>query len=188
MNPSEFFEHFYPEKWTLKKIDVNGEEGLILLDDDGEIIPEQKFNEMILKAKRFYDSKRDTVDIEQFNRYKAFNNDQRLVHNFPRLEIGKAFKIPEPKMRFKPFRADLKRKWSCKCALCGTKVSSDKDEGYYLLDYDKYIRYWDVPRADRDQQIGGNRACSSECGKVLWKAIFKEWITDSNYQEFFIME
>lgn len=179
-------DRFFPSFWFFTNVDVNGEEGIIPREQSGQIISESTFNEMVKKATLFYDSQKDHQGkMDKFNSYLRFNND-RQIHSFPQLEIGKSFELPEAIVKFKSFRPDLKRKWSCKCALCGTKVSSDKADGYYLLDFNGYIDHFgEEIEAD---WFGFRRACSPECAKVLWKTIFKEWIKANNYEEFFIID
>lgn len=129
-------ESFFPTEWFFKNVVVNGKAGIIPCNLDGQIINEKKFHEMIEKATLFYDShKDDQGKMDKFNSYISFNNDRNVIHSFPKLELGKTFELPEAIVKFKGFKPNLKRKWSCKCALCGKKVSSDKDDGYFLLDF-----------------------------------------------------
>ncbi|MGG1215874.1 hypothetical protein ABE236_00115 [Priestia endophytica] len=187
MNGKEFIELMYPTTWMFKKLEVNGEEAVMVRDSDGQIITEKEFYKMVVKVKRFYDSqKNNSEEIEKFNRYMNFNNLRGMSHDFSPLEPGYAYKIPEVECEFKEFNPNLQRKWSCKCGLCGEKISSDKDKGYFLLNFDKYIREMNIDTGN--DWFTYRRACSLDCAKAQWKMLFKDWIFENNYEEFFIIE
>ncbi|MBG9812332.1 hypothetical protein ABD68_12225 [Bacillus endophyticus] len=187
MNGKEFIELMYPTTWVFKKLEVNGEEAVMVHDSNGQIITEKEFYKMMVKAKRFYDSQKDNPEeIEKFNRYMDFNNLRGMTHDFSPLSPGYAHKVPEVEYEFKEFNPNLQRKWSCKCGLCGEKISSDKDKGYFLLNFDKYIREMNIDTGN--DWFTYRRACSLDCAKAQWKMLFKEWIFENDYEEFFIIE
>ncbi|KOO48774.1 hypothetical protein [Viridibacillus arvi] len=90
--------------------------------------------------------------------------------NFKKNLNGK-YDIPKIKHIFKTFKPN-KRKWSCKCEWCGQKISNTEDEGYYRV---------------HQQQISWEfeKACSVECGDLIWKETIKNWIKSEGYTKFF---
>lgn len=187
MTNDEFKRYIPIRSFVFDEIELDGEKAIRIFDNTGALLTEKEFYDMVIKAKRFYDYREDTEDlIDKRNRYVLFNQVRGMVHGFKHLKVGEKLEIPELVYEFKEFNPNLQRKWSCKCGLCGTKISSDKEDGYYLLTFQRYIHDMNIDVGKT--WFGYRRACSLGCADVLWRDVIKQWITENDYKEFFIMD
>lgn len=91
--------------------------------------------------------------------------------NFFKLNSNEKYDIPKMTHKFKTFKPN-KRKWSCKCEWCGKKISNTEVDGYYSVHQAQISREYE-------------KACSVECGDLIWKEIIKSWIKSNRYTKFF---
>lgn len=160
---------------TIVPVKIKGEDHHAFMDGHGYIYTLQELKELYAQVKSFYEIEDIDVMIERGNRmktleYRLENHAANYSQEMPQ-KIDGLFQLPNPIYKYKKFNPD-KKKWSCKCNWCGTKVSSEDYEGYFTLNNFVF-------------DISMERACSDDCAKLIWKDKLKEWIYDNDYQEFF---
>ncbi|MFP5116126.1 hypothetical protein ACSU64_27850 [Bacillaceae bacterium C204] len=156
--------------------DGNEKEYYLIQDRHGYICKSDEVLDILEKAVAFY--KREDINdwIERENQktsielYSSYNFDV----DFKKNKAGK-FMIPSPQMNYKEFNSK-KAHWGFKCGWCESKVSSKTSKGYYTLSF---------PHIQNLEHGEFVRACSKECGALIWKDTFKHWIHDNDYQDLF---
>jgi hypothetical protein len=136
-----------------------------LTGEHGYIFTKEEIIFVIEKALEFYDREdsKDWIDLQ--------NRKSRYYAHFEENENGK-FIFPQPEIERREFKKD--HNWSCKCEWCGNKVSSKEHEAYYLVQ----------GRLFKFQE----RACSIECGSLIWKDRVKNWLYEREDDDLFEME
>lgn len=147
-----------------------------LVNQWGQVLSYEEVQEILAQIRSFY----SIEGVEELIRIEKKKSNLRMDCEMRgnRIEYAEngLYKIPEYFRNYKPFSERKSEKpWSCKCGLCGTKISSEVDEGYYSLHNETYSLHME-------------RACSEECAKVIWKDAVKDWIHTNGYDELFDLQ
>lgn len=155
---------FIPEFYSLEKIMINDEEGLVLCNNHRYIMEREEALEILTQLVKGYEN----VEVNEFIR--NHNKELRLLHaGFDFERRGIYYRFESPVYRKKEFRKDLKRNWSFNCGWCGKKVSSEFPQEYYN------ISEW------LEGMTGFERGCSEVCIKHIWDELLTNWLKENGY-------
>ncbi|WP_369355871.1 hypothetical protein [Lysinibacillus capsici] len=164
-----------PKVYTVTTVVVDNKEYNAIQDNQGFIYTKKQIDELLNSVSDFYNIKNSDEEIARINKHTkleyTLQNYQEKYSKECEETLEGLFKLPAPIYKYKPFNLD-KRSWSCTCNWCNTKVSSEKDDGYFIVNNPIF-------------DISLEHACSEECAELIWKDKVKEWIYDNDYQAFF---
>lgn len=155
---------------------VDGEDSYCFTDSHGFLHDPDKVKEILKKAEKFYAAE----DIKEFVKEENKKNMlETTLDSSVDLDNGEKIKLELPTAEKRCFDP-AKRNWSYHCELCNTKVSSKTDECYYIINQTPLGLMY---------VLGFNyKVCSPECGYVVAKEEFNNWIHENGYENYVIIE
>ncbi|MCM3593633.1 hypothetical protein M4D58_23715 [Brevibacillus borstelensis] len=156
---------FMPTAYIFQEIMIDGEEALVFMDGNLEIMEQEEAKDVLAKLIKGYKNEDVNKSI------KEHNKERQLLHaGFDFENQGRYYRFNHPVYSKKEFRKDLKRNWSFKCGWCGKKVSSEFPQEYYTI-----MEY------SLEGTTGFERGCSEVCIKHIWDELLTNWLKEHGY-------